>query len=67
MFEQVGALKWVFDALDIESHEGLAPIETSGYSFYDEVADARTAARSTAQRYDDVTQETNRRSWGIGR
>lgn len=55
IFEQVGALKWVFDALGIESHEGLAPLETSGYGFHDEVADARSAARSTAQ-------ETNRRS-----
>lgn len=31
LFEQVGGLKWVFDALGLESYEGMAPLADRGY------------------------------------
>lgn len=44
VFEQVGGLKWVFDALGLTAYEGMAPLDARGYDLDSECRDARAAS-----------------------
>lgn len=44
VFEQVGGLKWVFDALGLTAYEGMAPLADRGYDLASESRDMRAAS-----------------------
>lgn len=44
VFEQVGGLKWVFDAIGLTAYEGMAPLAHRGYDLDSECRDARAAS-----------------------
>lgn len=44
VFEQVGGLKWVFDALGLESYEGMQPLADRGYDLESESRGAWAAS-----------------------
>ena len=52
VFEQVGALKWVFDELGLESHEGMQPLAGRGYDLASESRDMRAASNELGRSWE---------------
>lgn len=64
VFEQVGELKWVFDELGLESHEGMQPLAGRGYDLESESRGAWAASEELER---EGWHEEPPRSRGFGR
>ena len=66
VFEQVGGLKWVFDALGLTAYEGMAPLAARGYDLESESRGA-WAASEELEREGWHEEPPRSRGFGIGR
>lgn len=64
VFEQVGGLKWVFDALGLTAYEGMAPLADRGYDLESESRGAWAASEELER---EGWHEEPPRSRGFGR